>query len=198
MSQGPGKDVNVITNEILSIIKDPATLKQKFASGMLRGMDGFNKFNTKFIDKFNTAKRIQNSLFEIKGSPLTDEEMLLTKFRTNRSRGLGTAEQELKTMFGKDGIMRAYDDVEDVLKAKLIAEDLHERGLVWFRKLDAEYQAGWLAGEVEGKRMQEQANAASNSYNAGKAADKAGPHPHDAMKDAMKGVNTDDLKVLEK
>jgi hypothetical protein len=46
--------------------------------------------------------------------------------------------------------------------------------------------------------MQEQANAASNSYNAGKAADKAGPHPHDAMKDAMKGVNTDDLKVLEK
>lgn len=65
-------------------------------------------------------------------------------------------------------------------------------------KDDAEYQAGWLAGEVEGKRMQEQANAASNSYNAGKAADKAGPHPHDAMKDAMKGVNTDDLKVLEK
>jgi hypothetical protein len=63
---------------------------------------------------------------------------------------------------------------------------------------DAGYQAGWLAGETEGIRMQEQANAASNSYNAGKAADKAGPHPHDAMKDAMKGVNTDDLKVLEK
>jgi hypothetical protein len=65
-------------------------------------------------------------------------------------------------------------------------------------KDDTDYQAGWLAGEVEGIRIQQQANAASNSYNAGKAADKAGPHPHDAMKDAMKGVNTDDLKVLEK
>ena len=65
-------------------------------------------------------------------------------------------------------------------------------------KDDVDYQAGWLAGETEGIRMQEQANAASNSYNASKAADKAGPHPHDAMKDAMKGVNTDDLKVLEK
>jgi len=65
-------------------------------------------------------------------------------------------------------------------------------------KDDADYQAGWLAGEAEGIRMQEQANAASNSYNAGKAAGQAGPHPHDAMKNATKGVNTDDLKVLEK
>jgi len=65
-------------------------------------------------------------------------------------------------------------------------------------KDDADYRSGWIAGEAEGIRMQEQANAAANSYNAGKAADKAGPHPHDAMKDAMKGVNTDDLKVLEK
>jgi len=65
-------------------------------------------------------------------------------------------------------------------------------------KDDTDYQTGWLAGEAEGIRMQEQANAATNSYNAGKAADKAGPHRHDAMKDAMKGVNTDDLKVLEK
>ena len=64
-------------------------------------------------------------------------------------------------------------------------------------KDDADYQAGWLAGETEGTRIQEQANAASNSYNAGKAADKAGPHPNDAMKDATKGVNTGDLKVLE-
>ena len=65
-------------------------------------------------------------------------------------------------------------------------------------KDDADYQAGWLAGEAEGKRIQEQANAASGSYNAGKAADKAGPHPHDAMKKATKGINTGDLKVLEK
>ena len=65
-------------------------------------------------------------------------------------------------------------------------------------KDDAEYHAGWLAGEAEGKRMQEQANAAAGAYNAGKIADKAGPHPNDAMKNATKGVNTDDLKVLEK
>ena len=65
-------------------------------------------------------------------------------------------------------------------------------------KDDADYRAGWLAGETEGKRMQEQANAAAGTYNAGKIADKAGPHPHDAMKDATKGINTDDLKVLEK
>ena len=65
-------------------------------------------------------------------------------------------------------------------------------------KDDADYHAGWLAGEAEGKRMQEQANAAAGTYNAGKIADKAGPHPNDAMKDATKGVNTDDLKVLEK
>ena len=63
-------------------------------------------------------------------------------------------------------------------------------------KDDADYHAGWLAGEAEGKRMQEQANAAVGTYNAGRIVDKAGPHPHDAMKDAMKGVNTDDLKVL--
>jgi hypothetical protein len=65
-------------------------------------------------------------------------------------------------------------------------------------KDDADYRAGWLAGEAEGKRMQEQANAAVGTYNAGKIADKAGPHPNDAMKDATKGVNTDDLKVLDK
>ena len=65
-------------------------------------------------------------------------------------------------------------------------------------KDDADYRAGWLAGEAEGKHMQEQANAAAGAYNAGKIADKAGPHPNDAMKNATKGVNTDDLKVLEK
>jgi hypothetical protein len=62
---------------------------------------------------------------------------------------------------------------------------------------DVEYRSGWLAGEAEGKRMQEQANAAASSYNAGKAADKAGPHPHDAMEKAMKGVDTEQLKALK-
>ena len=63
---------------------------------------------------------------------------------------------------------------------------------------DADYRAGWLAGETEGKRIQEAANSAVEGYQAGKIADKAGPHPKDAMKKATKGVNTSDLKVLEK
>ena len=63
---------------------------------------------------------------------------------------------------------------------------------------DQEYKAGWIDGEAEGKRIQETANAASQSYQAGKIADEAGPHPHDAMKKATKGINTEDLKVLEK
>ena len=63
---------------------------------------------------------------------------------------------------------------------------------------DADYKAGWLAGEAEGKRIQEAANAAVGGYQAGKIADEAGPHPKDAMKKATKGVNTGDLKVLEK
>ncbi len=63
---------------------------------------------------------------------------------------------------------------------------------------DADYKAGWRAGEAEGMRIQEAANAASKSYQSGKIADEAGLHPHDAMKKATKGINTEDLKVLEK
>lgn len=65
-------------------------------------------------------------------------------------------------------------------------------------KEDADYQSGWLAGEAEGKRIQEQSDAAVNSYNSGKIADQAGPNPEDAAKEAMKGVDTDALKALEK
>lgn len=70
---------------------------------------------------------------------------------------------------------------------------------------DKEYQAGWLAGEAEGKRMQAQAKAVGEAaagtytgYRVGKEADKAGPHPEKAAKEAMKGVDTDVLKSLEK
>ena len=65
-------------------------------------------------------------------------------------------------------------------------------------KEDADYQSGWLAGEAEGKRIQEQSDAAVNSYNAQKIADQAAPNPEDAAKEAMKGVDTDALKALEK
>lgn len=65
-------------------------------------------------------------------------------------------------------------------------------------KEDADYESGWLAGEAEGKRIQEQSDAAVNSYNARKIADQAAPNPEDAAKEAMKGVDTDALKALEK
>ena len=69
-------------------------------------------------------------------------------------------------------------------------------------KTDAEYRDGWLAGEVEGKRIQEQAvaigNAAAGAYSTheiDKAIDKN--DPDNIAKDPLKGVDTDSLKVLE-
>ena len=112
--------------------------------------------------------------------------------------GCGTSDGTLREQGrGESYIMGFHDGRHSGMKEagnylEHIVKDSHRF------KDDANYRSGWIAGEAEGLRMQEQANAASNSYNAGKAADKAGPHPHDAMKDAMKGVNTDDLKVLEK
>jgi hypothetical protein len=70
---------------------------------------------------------------------------------------------------------------------------------------DDEYRSGWLAGEAEGKKLQAQAVAAGNAaagvaagYSISKEADKAGPHPHDAMKSATKGIDTEVLNSLEK
>ena len=67
---------------------------------------------------------------------------------------------------------------------------------------DADYKAGWLAGEAEGKRLQEQAvsvgNAAAGaygSYQIGKEVDKQDPDK--VAKDAVKGVDTKALKSLE-
>jgi len=65
---------------------------------------------------------------------------------------------------------------------------------------DADYQAGWLEGETEGKRIQQQANAASGAGTAssvGKAVDNAQPHPKKIANEAMKGVDTGDFKALE-
>lgn len=70
---------------------------------------------------------------------------------------------------------------------------------------ETEYREGWLAGEAEGKKLQQQAVAAGNAaagavagYSINKEAKKAGPHPHDAMKSATKGVDTDALNSLGK
>ncbi len=66
---------------------------------------------------------------------------------------------------------------------------------------DADYRAGWLAGEQEGIEMQRQANAAVGGA-AGrqivKDADKSVEHDIDrAAKDATKGIDTDSLKALK-
>ena len=70
---------------------------------------------------------------------------------------------------------------------------------------DSEYKAGWLAGEAEGKRLQEQATAVGEAaadgysgYQINKEAKKATADPEKIAKEAMKGVNADDLKALEK
>ena len=67
---------------------------------------------------------------------------------------------------------------------------------------EAEYRDGWLAGEAEGKKLQEQAVAAGNvaagaygSHQIGKEIDKQDPDK--IAKDAVKSVNTDALKTLE-
>ena len=70
---------------------------------------------------------------------------------------------------------------------------------------DTEYKAGWMAGEIEGKHLQEQAQSigeaaggAYTGYRISEEADKAKPHPHDIAKDAMKGVDTKELEALGK
>ncbi len=66
----------------------------------------------------------------------------------------------------------------------------------------SEYREGWLAGEQEGIRMQEQANAIVNGaegYRISKEADKSADRAiREAGEDATRGIDTSSLKVLEK
>ena len=69
-------------------------------------------------------------------------------------------------------------------------------------KSDTDYQEGWLAGEVEGKKLQAEAealgNTAAGAYGAhqiGKEVDKNDPDK--VAKDAVKGINKGALKSLE-
>lgn len=65
----------------------------------------------------------------------------------------------------------------------------------------ADYRAGWLAGEKEGIKIQEQANAAvggAAAYQISKDADKSLDHDIDkAIKDGTQGIDTDSLKGLK-
>ena len=68
---------------------------------------------------------------------------------------------------------------------------------------EPDYRDGWLAGEAEGKQLQQQATAvgeaaagAYSGYQIGKEVDKSEPDPEKIGKKAMKGVDPDELKVL--
>ena len=65
---------------------------------------------------------------------------------------------------------------------------------------DAEYRAGWLAGEAEGKQMQEEANAAAGAYTGSQInKEYKKSHDYDAIgRDATKGVDPKSLEPLYK
>ena len=65
---------------------------------------------------------------------------------------------------------------------------------------DAEYRAGWLAGESEGKQMQAEANAAAGAYTGSQInKEYKKSHDYDAIgRDAMKGVDPKNLEPLYK
>ncbi len=65
---------------------------------------------------------------------------------------------------------------------------------------DPQYKEGWLAGEAEGKRIQQEANAAAgvySSYQIGKEVDRATDYKK-IGKDSVKDVDTSALKSLDK
>ena len=69
---------------------------------------------------------------------------------------------------------------------------------------DSDYRSGWIAGEVEGKELQAQAQSLGEAaggvytgYKVGEEVDKAEPHPKKIASEVMKGVDTSDMKNLE-
>lgn len=65
---------------------------------------------------------------------------------------------------------------------------------------DSEYREGWLAGEAEGQRIQQESNAAVgvySSYEIGKEMDRATDYEK-IGKDAVKDADTSALKSLDK
>jgi hypothetical protein len=65
---------------------------------------------------------------------------------------------------------------------------------------DAEYRAGWFAGEAEGKQMQEEATAAAGAYSGSQInKEYKKSHDYDAIgRDATKGVDPKSLEPLYK
>jgi hypothetical protein len=64
---------------------------------------------------------------------------------------------------------------------------------------DAEYREGWLAGEAEGIRIQQEANAVGGAYSGYRIQKEVEKSQPDAVgRDYLKGVDPSTLKGLEK
>jgi len=63
---------------------------------------------------------------------------------------------------------------------------------------DAGYREGWLAGEAEGKQMQQEADAAVGTYHGYKIQKDAEVDPNAIGKDVTKDVDTSTIKNLYK
>lgn len=69
---------------------------------------------------------------------------------------------------------------------------------------DADYREGWLAGELEGKRLEEQATAVGSAVGSGYTGYRVGEEAHKATdadaiaRDAIKHSDTSQIKNLEK
>ena len=115
----------------------------------------------------------------------------------------GTTDSSLKDQGKSDSYLTGFHDGRH--------SGMREAGNEWEHYIrdherydsDEEYRTGWLDGEAEGKRLQEQATAIGNAaagayggYQINKEVKKNDPDK--VAKDAVKGIDTKDLKVLEK
>lgn len=62
---------------------------------------------------------------------------------------------------------------------------------------DQEYREGWLAGEVEGKKLQDQAAAVGQGLATGYSSQSETQSADDIAQDAVKGVDTSGIEALE-
>ncbi|PMM54068.1 hypothetical protein BCT51_12585 [Vibrio lentus] len=62
---------------------------------------------------------------------------------------------------------------------------------------DTDYKQGWIAGESEGKRLQDEATSFGNGVAGSYSPKPEATNPDDVAKEALKGVDTSGLKSLE-
>lgn len=83
------------------------------------------------------------------------------------------------------GLQEAGNDFENYIKDQKRYES------------DLDYQQGWIAGESEGKRLQKEATTFGKGAATLNAPKYKTTDPDSVAKDALKGVDTSDFKILE-